>query len=126
MNTVQNRRRFCFLSSVFICVHLWLISPLLADKHQFTYDASRDNPRPDHVNVAGDFNGWSKVATPMSDQGNGQFAATVDIPQGVHFYKFVINGEQWVKDPHGDTNLEIDDTYGGKNSAVLIGPDARK
>ena len=77
------------------------------------------------MHVAGDFNGWSKVATPMTSDGAGHFSVTVDLTEGVHSYKFVEDGDTWVKDPHGDTDLEADDTYGGKNSVVLVGPDAK-
>src|SRR5689334_4853475 len=126
MNTDQHTPHSRLFLSVFICAYLWFIPPVLAEKHTFTFDASQENPKANQVNVAGDFNGWSKVATPMADAGNGQFKVSLDIPEGVHFYKFVVNGDKWVKDPNGDKDLEIDDTYGGKNSAVLIGPDARK
>ena len=62
----------------------------------------------------------------MADAGAGKYTATVDLTEGVHFYKFVVDGEKWEKDPNGDKELEGDDGNGGKNSALLIGPDARK
>src|SRR5205814_10121534 len=32
----------------------------------------------------------------------------------------------WTADPKGDKSLEEDDNYGGKNSGVMVGIDARK
>src|SRR5947208_11005490 len=99
MNTDKKQIRLPRLSSVFICVHLWLISLLLApgaraENHEFLFDASNVEPKPRTVHLAGDFNGWSKVATPMVDSGNGVFKVTVPLAEGVHYYKFVLDGEK--------------------------------
>jgi glycosidase len=91
--------------------------------HLFFYNAG--DASPDHVAVAGDFNGWSQEATPMSRQSNGVFSVSVDMSEGVHLYKFLVDGK-WINDPHSDAELEQSDGFGGKNSAVLIGPDARR
>ena len=118
----SDRTRYSFIVLLFVS-----LAPVArAEKHEFNYDASSASPKPQHVNVAGDFNGWSKVATAMNDDGNGVFKATIDIPEGVHHYKFVLDNEKWINDPNSDSELEVDDGHGGKNSAVLIGPDARK
>jgi cyclomaltodextrinase len=77
-----------------------------------------------HVSLAGDFNGWSATATEMSRVGDA-YETTVALPEGVHYYKFVADG-QWLNDPQSQADLEVSDNYGGKNSAVLIGLDARK
>src|SRR2546429_3825886 len=76
--------------SVFICVHLWLISLLFAagtraENHEFSLDASNVDPKPRTVHLAGDFNGWSKVATQMSDSGNGVFKVSIPLAEGVHY-----------------------------------------
>ena len=77
-----------------------------------------------NVNVAGDFNGWSSTTTPMTRTGD-EYEATVNLADGVHYYKFIVDGN-WINDPQSDHTLEIPDNYGGKNSAVMIGLDARK
>src|SRR4051812_36211876 len=114
MNTDQSTgiRHFRRLS-VLICVHLWLVSPAFADQHTFIYDASKEASKPHEVFLAGDFNGWSKNATPMTDEGLAQFKATLDIEPGVHFYKFVAD-DKWITDPASDKELEVDDGHGGK------------
>jgi glycosidase len=93
-----------------------------AGSHTFRY-VPPVGQTPQHVNVAGDFNGWSSTATPMLPVADG-FQATVPLADGVHFYKFVIDGN-WQNDPTDEAALEVPDNYGGKNSAVLIGLDGR-
>lgn len=92
--------------------------------HHFSYRPDVRNPA--SVNVAGDFNGWNTTADPMTRSADGSYAIDIPLTPGVHFYKFVVNGNQWKNDPASDAELEEPDTYGGKNSAVLIGPDGRK
>jgi cyclomaltodextrinase / maltogenic alpha-amylase / neopullulanase len=93
--------------------------------HRFSFQADPHN-LPQSVHLAGSFNGWSKDATPMRHEGEGLFIAEVPLPEGVHHYKFVIDGEHWVNDPDSDRELEEPDGFGGVNSAVLIGPDIRR
>jgi glycosidase len=89
---------------------------------QFVYSAGGEAPN--KVVVAGDFNGWSEDATPLHRDADGTFRGTVELTEGVHYYKFVVDGK-WVNDPHSDAALEISDGFGGKNSAILAGPDGR-
>ena len=57
---------------------LLAIVPLArGESHTFTFDASGVSPKPARVNLAGDFNGWSKDATPMKDAGGGKFEAMI-------------------------------------------------
>ncbi|NBC11000.1 MAG: hypothetical protein GVY24_04590 [Planctomycetes bacterium] len=98
-----------------------------AEEHTFVLDTRQWDEQPQSVHVAGTFNGWSKDATPMRPDSRGLYRATVDLPDGVHQYKFVIDGERWVRDAeHTDAELEAPDGHGGMNSAVLIGFDARE
>ena len=69
--------------------------------------------------VAGDFNGWSTTATPMTRATDGSYSAEVSVSPGVHQYKFIVNGN-WMPDPAGDKSLETDDGHGGKNSGVNV------
>ena len=118
--------RSCLVKSVLLVLLMSLVPLARAEKHEFVYDVSHEANKPQNVHLAGDFNGWSKDATPMQRDGD-IFKATIDLTEGVHHYKFVVNGDKWVNDPkHSDKELEVDDNYGGKNSAVMIGPDIRK
>src|SRR5829696_8660414 len=112
---------------VFISVLVLLVSSVIAAPRatEFTYDASNATEKPKSVNLAGSFNGWSKDATPMKQVRPGVWSATVDLEEGTHHYKFVLNGDKWIADPLGDKELE-EDAPGGPNSGIIIGPDSRK
>ena len=91
--------------------------------HAFRLDARHWQDRPAAVHVAGDFNGWSASATPLSDAA-GVWRATVPLSPGLHHYKYVVTdaagGSRWVNDDSADRALEIDDGHGGRNSGVRV------
>jgi cyclomaltodextrinase len=91
--------------------------------HAFTY---KPEGNPSRVAVAGDFNNWSSDANPMKRGDDGTWIATVRLAEGVHHYKFVVEGNQWKPDPNADKSLDEGDNYGGVNSGVFIGEDGRK
>ncbi|MEM6561129.1 MAG: alpha-amylase family glycosyl hydrolase, partial [Planctomycetota bacterium] len=92
----------------------------------FKYDATRLAAPPTDVNLAGSFNGWNAGVTDMTDpDGDGIWTATLDLPDGTHHYKFVVDGN-WITDPTDDADLRIGDNFGGQNSGVIVGPDIRK
>src|SRR5690349_9694591 len=73
-------------------------------EHEFRYKPAEGNPQ--KVNVAGDFNNWSRDATPMQKGGDNAWSATVKLNEGVQHYKFVVDGDKWVNDPNADKSLE--------------------
>jgi len=77
------------------------------------------------VHLAGSFNGWSTHALVMRDRGDGVYRALVKLSEGVHWYKFVVNGDTWINDPASDREFEQPDGNYGINSAALVGVDAR-
>jgi len=114
----------------FFCLLTIGVSAAMADSsgvklytHVLYFEAADDAPH--HVVVAGDFNGWSQDANAMTRTDSRQYSVTLQVTEGVHFYKFVVDGN-WMNDPHSDHELEIPDGYGGRNSAFLVGPDARQ
>ncbi len=92
--------------------------------HLFSYQPE-DGPNVRDVHLAGSFNGWSTHALPMHDRGDGAYQAMVKLSEGVHWYKFVVNGDTWINDPKSDREFEQPDGNYGVNSAVLVGVDAR-
>ena len=76
-----------------------------------------DNAR--DVSVAGDFNDWSHVATPLKRNASGLWCTEIAAPAAGRFaYKFIINGERWLEDP--SNGMKAPDNYGGLNSVVVI------
>lgn len=71
------------------------------------------------VSVAGDFNGWSRVASPLKRNGSGLWSTEIVVPRAGRFeYKFVIDERRWIEDP--SNGLKAPDNYGGLNSVVVI------
>lgn len=71
------------------------------------------------VSLAGDFNGWSRSATPLEDvDGRGQWAVTLPLTAGRHEYAFVVDGERWVADPFA---FETRDEFGQASSVLRVG-----
>jgi len=108
---------------------VWILGLTLAyargdASHTFEYKPEA-GVNPLAVDLAGSFNNWSTDATPMSKRADGTWEVTLTLPEGVYQYKFVVDGNKWVSDSaHSDKELEEHDEH--NNSAVLIGPDARK
>ena len=52
--------------------------------------------------------------------GDGGWTGSYAFEAGMHQYKFIVNGNEWIADP---TNPDqIDDTFGGKNSVYTCVP----
>src|ERR1051325_3468338 len=69
-------------------------------------------PQAKAVFVAGEFNHWSKTATPLKRDTNGRWSATIPLLPGKHAYKFVVDGE-WKVD--GANPEQTKDGFGGLN-----------
>ncbi|MCB9596506.1 MAG: DUF1592 domain-containing protein [Sandaracinaceae bacterium] len=73
------------------------------------------------VHVAGSFNGWDAAAWPMTRTG-AQWTLTRALPVGVHEYKLVLDGGEWIPDPANPDRA--DDGFGGFNSRLDVRCDA--
>src|SRR5687767_2953764 len=103
-------------------------APLRTDQEQefeYRHEAGEPKSMPKMVHLAGSFNGWSRTATRMVQMADGVWKTSVVLPEGMHEYKFVLDGRTWVKDPR-EGALELEDAGGNKNSAVIVGVDGRK
>ena len=76
----------------------------------FTYTGSATS-----VAVAGSFNSWSSTASKMTKSGS-TFTYTTTLSEGIHQYKFVVNGSTWITDP-ANSNISSPDG----NSVLIIG-----
>jgi len=71
------------------------------------------------VSVAGDFNEWSEVATPLKRNESGLWSTEIKMQRtGRCEYKFIINGQHWLEDPNN--GMKAPDNYGGLNSVLVI------
>jgi hypothetical protein len=71
------------------------------------------------VSVAGDFNGWSHIATPLKRNSSSLWTTEITVPQtGRVEYKFIINGRRWLEDPNN--GMKAPDSFGGLNSVIVI------
>jgi cyclomaltodextrinase len=72
------------------------------------------------VALAGTFNAWSPAAMPLAHAGpDGSWSAMVELPAGVHQYKFVIDGDRWISDPQNPD--AVPDGHSGQNSVLRLG-----
>ena len=70
------------------------------------------------VVIAGSFNGWNTVATPLRRVGKDTWAADISLGAGRYEYQFVINGNRWVADPRAPRGAG--DDFGATNSVVTV------
>lgn len=71
------------------------------------------------VSVAGDFNEWSHIATPLKRNDSGLWFTEIAVPRAGRFeYKFIINGRRWLEDPNN--GMKAPDNFGGLNSVLVI------
>ena len=68
------------------------------------------------VQLAGSFTNW-QPSYDLRQSSPGVWTITVPLTQGVHDYAFVVDGQQWVPDPHAP---QIGDGFGGMNSRLAL------
>lgn len=63
------------------------------------------------VALVGDFNAWTRGATPLASNGaSGFWSVTVPLTPGRHEYAFIVNGKRWTPDPFAQTSHDDFDT----------------
>ena len=71
----------------------------------------------DSVAVVGDFNGWSRDASPMTRAVDGSFRLSLRLSSGrVYQYQYLIDGRRWANDWQADSYLP--NSFGGDDSVV--------
>jgi cyclomaltodextrinase / maltogenic alpha-amylase / neopullulanase len=107
--------------------------PPVEDGHAFTYTPPTQAPAVASLSVRGSFNDWGE--RPMARQQDGSWRAVVKLNDGLHQYKFFINGDWpadmchdpvWgdpARDYWIDPNAEgcLADGHGGRNAAIVLG-----
>jgi hypothetical protein len=81
-----------------------------------------DAPAASRVALVGDFNGWSRTATPLrATTRAGEWSAVIALPRGRHGYTFVVDDTQWVPAP---ALPEHSDARGAARRVLIIGGDS--
>ena len=70
------------------------------------------------VGVAGDFNGWDPVQTPLEPTASGAWTVTLPLEPGRYEYMFVVDGTQWIADPFAEE--QHDDGFGSRNAVLDV------
>ena len=108
-----SRLAFLFLFHIFLSSAFAVPRPV-----SFSYRPDRDVRS---VHVAGSWNGWSKTAAPLERAGAGApFVGTLELPEGRHFYKFVLDDVTFIADPRATER--VPDGFGAFNSVITVGP----
>jgi hypothetical protein len=73
-------------------------------------DKCRLTPGQHTVSMAGDFNGWSTTATPLSPREGSPriYEVTLDLPAGPINYKFFLSPDAWEDDPNRAYTVSTD------------------
>ena len=78
-----------------------------------------DEAAPKKVSLAGTFNGWNRDSVELKKTSAGKWRADIELPEGRHLYKFVLDDTRWYSDPRNE-QLE-NDGHGGDNSVLRLG-----
>jgi hypothetical protein len=77
-------------------------------------------PRASSVMLVGDFNDWTRSATPLRTiAAGGLWSVTVPLAPGRYRYAFVVDGKRWEPDPSAPP--APDDEFGSPASVVTVG-----
>ena len=64
------------------------------------------------VLLVGDFTHWQQEPLPMQKGKDGIWTATVALPPGKHYYRFIVDNE-WCDDP--ECTVRVPNPYGGQD-----------
>lgn len=70
-----------------------------------------------HVALSGSFNNWDEEGLPLTKSKDG-WRVVQKLPPGKHYYKFVIDGREWIIDP--DNKIQERDEGGNINSILMV------
>ena len=79
-------------------------------------------PEARSVEIAGNFNDWRPVASPMTHIGTGEWSIQLKLKSGRYEYRFVVDGV-WSDDPKATETVA--NPHGGKNSVLVVRLDDR-
>lgn len=106
--------------SLLIALLLWGVPALVwAEKFEVTFEY-RPPQKAEVVYLTGDFADWSPSAYRMTYfEAEDIWRKTIELREGRHQYKFVVDGTEWRDDPKNP--LRVEDSHGGFNSILELG-----
>jgi hypothetical protein len=72
------------------------------------------SPEASKVSLIGEFNGWGSAELPLARQSRSRWEITVPLPQGRHYYLFVVDGK-----PETDPRNPDTASYAGRIASVI-------
>jgi hypothetical protein len=75
------------------------------------------HPEAKDVFLVGSFNGWDPRATPLNRDPLGDWSVEIELPNGEHHYRFVVDGE-WRDDP--TAQLTEKNPFGGFDAVMVV------
>ncbi len=79
----------------------------------FTFNKPAEN-----VSVCGDFNSWTREASPMKQDSNGVFSTAIKMKPGIYQYKFYVDGKYILDETNPATITNYDNS--SKNSVFTL------
>lgn len=76
------------------------------------------DPAATSVQLVGDFTRWQEQPISMQKGANGIWQATVELPAGAHYYRFLVDGE-WRDDP--ECALRVPNPFGSQDAVCQVG-----
>ena len=92
-----------------------LKNPVGARKKSATFTLNA--PQATRVFVAGCFNGWDPTCNPLQKNKAGLWKCTVDLEQGRHEYRFVVD-DVWSDDPAN--SIRSQNEFGTQNCVIMV------
>lgn len=72
-----------------------------------------------HVTIAGDFNNWDVLQSPMTRLDNGDFVITMDVYSNREYrFRYLVDGHRWENDRYADRF--VPNNYGSKDSILIV------
>lgn len=69
--------------------------------------------------LCGEFNDWSRDATPLKQRKDGSFSTTISLEPGRSYrYRYLIDGERWENDWAADRY--VPNEFGTEDSVVVV------
>jgi 1,4-alpha-glucan branching enzyme len=74
-------------------------------------------PQAESVFLVGDFSAWDQQPVSLKRLDDGQWTATLSLPEGRYEYRFLVDG-RWVDDP--ECAIRVPNSFGSQNCVRVV------